>query len=348
MNVNEDDEIIEQPATADETSARHVALRIRRKLPGRRIDKYLQGRFPHLSRAAVQRYIKDGTIKVNGRPTKASYEMCTGDLVEMTIPEPTPLEVIPQEMPIEVVYEDEYIIAVNKRAGVVCHPAHAEQTGTLVNGLVHYAMQKAGTLSHGSAPYRPGVIHRLDKNTTGVMLIAKQDEAHWRLALQFEHRSVQKTYLAVVHGEIPLDGDTIDAPIGVHPVVREKFAVLVLENKINIAKNAVTAYEVAERFKGYTLVKLLPKTGRTHQLRVHMSYIGFPIVGDKMYGGRAISEHTIADSGSTTPIFEFQALHAWRLRVKHPISEQYMEFEAPFHDAFKQLMNLLRTHRAIG
>jgi 23S rRNA pseudouridine1911/1915/1917 synthase len=226
---------------------------------------------------------------------------------------------------------------------MICHPARAEQTGTVVNALLYRASQ----LSHGVDPFRPGIVHRLDKNTTGVLLVAKSDEAHWRLALQFERRTVQKTYLAVVAGEMELDGDRINAPIGAHPVVREKFAVMVRENRIDIAKTAVTYYEVAERFRGYTLVRLSPKTGRTHQLRVHMSYIGHPIVGDVMYGGQPVSEYSLTGAGSQEVFLSHQALHAWRIQFRHPITEREMEIEAPFHGPFKQLVHLLRESRGV-
>ena len=158
---------------------------------------------------------------------------------------------------------------------------------------------------------------------------------------------MQKTYLAVVSGELNLDGDTIDAPIGVHPVVRERLAVMIKPNRINIAKNALTRWEVAERFRGYTLVKLMPKTGRTHQLRVHMSHIRHPIVGDLMYGGPALSEHTITGEGSDTPFLSYQALHAWRIEFQHPITEKPLTIEAPFHAKFKKLMHLLRRSRSV-
>ena len=338
MKPDEED-ILERPIPIDEDQAERVRLCIRRKLPGRRLDKYLHGRFPRLSRTTIQRLIKQGAVTVNGAPTKSSYEMNGGDMVELVIPPPEPREVIPQAMPLDVVYEDDYILALNKPAGIICHPAHGNQTDTLVNGLVHYANQ----LSHGEDPFRPGIVHRLDKNTTGIMLVAKTDEAHWRLSLQFERRTTQKTYLAIVHGSPHLDGDTIDAPIGVHPVVREKFAVMVRENKIDLAKNAVTSYEVAERYRGYALVKLMPKTGRTHQLRVHMSYIGHPVAGDTMYGGRVLSEFDILGSGPVEPIFAHQALHAWKIGFRHPILEQTMELEAPFPPAFKRAVNLLRS-----
>jgi 23S rRNA pseudouridine1911/1915/1917 synthase len=337
----DEDELLERPVPIDE-DADHVRLRIRRKLPGRRLDKYLHGRFPQVSRTTIQRLIRQGAITVNDQPTKASYEMCGGDIIDVVIPAPEPIEVVPQDIPIRIIYEDEHIIAINKDAGIICHPARGDQTGTIVNGLAFYANQ----LSHGTDPFRPGIVHRLDKNTTGVMLVAKTDETHWRLALQFERRTIRKTYLAVVEGKLQLDADTIDAPIGVHPVVREKFAVLVEKNKIDIGKDALTNYEVAERFRGYTLVKLMPRTGRTHQLRVHMSYIGHPICGDTMYGGRPVSEFAVRGEGSKDTFLRHQALHAWKISFRHPITEKIMEIEAPFHSAFKDLVTMLREHRA--
>ncbi len=344
------EDILERPIPIDDDQAERVRVLIRRKLPGRRLDKYLHGRFPRLSRTAIQRLIKQGAVTVNGAATKASYEMSGGDVVELVIPPPEPREVVPEEMPLDIVYEDEHLLALNKQAGIICHPARGDQTGTLANGLVFYANQ----LSHGEDPFRPGIVHRLDKNTTGIMLVAKTDETHWRLSLQFERRTIQKTYLAIVHGNPQLDGDTIDAPIGVHPVVREKFAVMIRENKIDVARAAVTYYEVAERYRGpalsprqraegYSLVKLFPKTGRTHQLRVHMSHIGHPIVGDTMYGGRVISEFDLTGTGSVEPIFAHQALHAWKIQFRHPILEKRMELEAPFPAPFKKAINLLRS-----
>ncbi|MFQ5805952.1 MAG: RluA family pseudouridine synthase [Phycisphaerae bacterium] len=341
--MNHDDEILDRPIPIDDTTAKRVRLRIRRKLPGRRLDKYLHGRFPRLSRTAIQRLIRQGAVTINGGPTKPSYEICGGDVIDLIIPDPEPPEVIPEDIPLDILYEDDHIIAINKDAGIICHPAHPEQTGTVVNALAFYASQ----LSHGADPFRPGIIHRLDRNTTGVMLVAKADEAHWRLALQFERRTVGKTYLAVVAGEMNLDGDTIDAPIGAHPVVREKFSVMIGENRVDIAKKAVTYYEVAERFRGFTLVKLWPKTGRTHQLRVHMSFIGHPIVGDSMYGGPPVSERGITGEGSDAVLLPHQALHAWRIAFRHPITDQPMEVEAPFRPKFKKLMQLLRRARSV-
>jgi 23S rRNA pseudouridine1911/1915/1917 synthase len=341
--VSEEDEILDRPVPIDEESVERVRLRIRRRLPGRRLDKYLHGRYPHLSRTTIQRLIKQGAITVNGQSTKPSYEMLGGDMIDLTLPQPEPIEIVAQDIPIDVLYEDESLIAINKQEGVICHPARAEQSGTLVNGLAFYAAQ----LSHGEDPFRPGIVHRLDKNTTGVLLVAKTDEAHWRLSLQFERRTIRKVYLAVVEGAPSLDADTIDAPIGVHPVVREKFAVMIRENKIDVGREAVTHYEVAERFRGYALVKLFPKTGRTHQLRVHMSHLGHPIVGDTLYGGKPVSELALSGAGDAEPILRHQALHAWKISFRHPIRERIMEIEAPFHERFRRLMRLLRERRAL-
>jgi len=336
----EDEDILERPIPIDEDEAERVRLHIRRKLPGRRLDKYLHARFPRLSRTTIQRLIRQGAVTVNGQPTKPSYEMSGGDVIELVIPPPEPREVIPEDIPLDIVYEDDDLLALNKPAGIICHPARGDQTGTLANALVFYANR----LSHGEDPFRPGIVHRLDKNTTGIMLVAKSDEAHWRLSLQFERRTVQKTYLAIVHGNPQLDNDVIDAPIGVHPVVREKFAVFLRENKIDTTKNAVTAYSVAERYGDYALVQLYPKTGRTHQLRVHMSHIGHPIVGDTMYGGRIISEFDLTGDpqAPVEPLFVHQALHAWKIKFRHPIRETPMELEAPLPTQFRKVVALLR------
>ena len=342
MPDREEEDILERPIPLDEATAEHVRIRIRRRLPGRRLDKYLHGRFPHLSRTALQRLINQGAVTVNGRPTKSSYEMMGGDVVDLLLPPPEPREIVPEDIPLDVLFEDEHLIAINKQVGIICHPARGDQTGTIANALAFHC---ANRLSHGDDPFRPGIVHRLDKNTTGIMVCAKQDEAHWRMSLQFERRTVRKTYMAVVEGSPHLDSDLIDAPIGVHPVVREKFAVMVKENKIDIGKEAQTVYQVMERYEGYTLVKLMPRTGRTHQLRVHMSYLGHPICGDTMYGGRPVSEAAVAGAGSREPFLAPQALHAWKLEFKHPITGVEMALEAPFRDGFRTLVQLLRRHR---
>jgi 23S rRNA pseudouridine1911/1915/1917 synthase len=204
----------------------------------------------------------------------------------------------------------------------------------------------AESLSHGDDPFRPGIMHRLDKNTTGVMLIAKTDEAHWRVSLQFERRTVRKEYFAICEGEFRLDGDIINQPLAPHPETTQRM-ILPSANPPRQAmfKEAVTEYRVHKRYRAFTTVELYPKTGRTHQLRVHMSSIGHPIVGDRLYGGRPVSERDLAGEGSTEPIIEHQALHARRLRIVHPIHEKPLELEAPLPPNMARIVELLDAHR---
>ncbi len=324
---------------------RRVTLRIRRKLPGRRLDKYLHARFPRISRTLLQKLIKQGDVTVNGKPTKPSYEPDGGDRIAVVIPPPEPYDLVPEPMPLDIVYEDDYLLAVNKPKGIIVHPAHSTQTGTLANGLAHYAR----SLSHGDDPFRPGIVHRLDKNTTGVMLVAKTDETHWRLSLQFERRLVRKTYLGVVEGSPQLDADVIDAPLIAHPTMQDRFIVAITRPEVihRISKHAVTEYEIVERFRGYALAHLHPRTGRTHQLRVHMSYVGHPMAGDTFYGGHHVSELSITGQGSDVPITSQQALHAFRIRFTHPILEREMQIEAPPPPELHRLIQLLRQYRSL-
>lgn len=337
-----DDEpyILSQPVQFDEAEAEEVTLHIRRRLPGRRLDKYLHGRFPRLSRTLIQRLIKQGIITVNGHPTKASYEPDAGDVVLMTIPPPEPTEIAGEDIPLDVIYEDDHLLAINKQAGIICHPARPSQGGTIANAVVHHA----GKVSHGEDPFRPGIIHRLDKNTTGVMLIAKCDEAHWRIARQFENRTVEKTYLGVVHGKVQLDQDVINAPLAAHPTIKDRYMVPGMRRVPMVTKEAITHYQVLERFRGFTLMQLRPKTGRTHQLRVHTSYIGHPMMGDVIYGGRQVSEYDLSGQGDTAPLIDHQSLHAWRIRFVHPMTERTMEIEAPVSGRILNVVDLLRRY----
>jgi 23S rRNA pseudouridine1911/1915/1917 synthase len=295
-----------------------------------------------MGRTLIQRLIKQGDITVNSKPTKSSYEPDADDVIDVVIPPIEPWDVIPEEIPLNILFEDDYLLVLNKQAGIICHPAHSAQTGTLANGLAHYAE----SLSRGDDPFRPGIVHRLDKNTTGVMVVAKTDEAHWRISMQFEKRTVRKTYLGIVEGEPELDEDVIDKPLAAHPSIKDRYMVPGLRHRPELQKQAVTRYRVAERFRGFALVELSPKTGRTHQLRVHMSYIGHPMLGDVQYGGHPFSEHDLTGSGSTEPLIPHQSLHALRLRFMHPISEQPVEFEAPLPDNILRVLELLRRHRS--
>ena len=316
--------------------------RIRKRLAGRRLDKYLHGRYPRISRTVLQRHIREGMVTVNGLPTKASYEPAAGDIVQIILPPPPPREVVPEDIPLDIIYEDEWLLAINKSAGIVCHPAYAAQTHTIANALAFHAR----TLSHGDDPFRPGIMHRLDKNTTGVMLVAKCDEAHWRVALQFERRTVRKEYFALCEGRIALDADIINKPLAPHPETTQR---MILPGasppRQAMFKEAITQYRVNTRYRGYTAVDLFPKTGRTHQLRVHMSSLGHPIVGDKLYGGRPVSEMDLAGSGSTEPLIEHQALHAKRMRLMHPILEKPLELQAPLPPRIERILELLEEHR---
>ena len=326
----------------DDRSERH-RHHVRKRVTGRRLDKYLRQLHPRESRTAIQRYIKQGLVTVNGLPTKASYEPAPGDVVDVVLPPPPPTHLVPEDLPLDIIHEDQWLLVVNKQAGIVCHPAHGNQTGTIANAAAFHADQ----LSHGDDPFRPGIVHRLDKNTTGVLLIAKSDEAHWRISRQFERRTIRKEYFAVCEGSVKRDGDIINKSLAPHPETTQRM-VLPTANPPRQAmfKEAITEYRVEQRFRGFTAVRLFPKTGRTHQLRVHMASIGHPLVGDGMYGGHAVSEADIAGQGDTQPLFEFQALHAHRLHLVHPILETPLTLEAPYPDRIERLMFLLREHRS--
>jgi 23S rRNA pseudouridine1911/1915/1917 synthase len=330
----------QRPLPDEESETEKYRWRLSKTLT-RRLDQYLVDRVGYLSRAHVQRLIKEGLVKVNGKVAKASYHPCEGDEVEMFAPPPPVSELVPEPIPLDIVYEDEHFLALNKQKDLIVHPARGQWTGTLVNGLVHYGQK----WSKAGGEWRPGILHRLDRNTTGIMLVAKSDEAHWRLARQFENRTIQKTYMAVIHGEPPLLGDVIDMPIGKDRYVREKQAV---RKESNGGKPAVTLYEVKEKLlfpltagrsqgqaaQKYTLVRLSPRTGRTHQLRVHMAAIGCPIVGDTTYGGQ------VFEAGEFR--FERQALHAYEIAFVHPGTLKTMTLTAPLPADITELLARMR------
>ena len=344
---SDDDATIQRTDSPDDPRPR-LRLVIHSRLPGRRLDKYLHGRFRKLSRTTLQRMIKRGDILANGRPTKNSYEVENGDVIDLTMPVPEPYDVTPENIPLDIVYEDDFVLAVNKRVGMIVHPASRTQHGTIANGLAYYCTSLAKT----DDPFRPGIVHRLDKNTSGILIVAKTDEAHWRLAMQFEQRTVQKMYLAVVHGNPEFDEDVIDVPIGQHPTVHDRYIATGFAERLGgkfqkkLSKEAVTRYRVAERFSGYSLIELYPKTGRTHQLRIHMSHVRHPIVGDPFYGGRHVSMRQVTGrpEDPEEPRFTRQMLHAWRLTVTHPIHQQPLVLEAPLAADMVELLELLRTY----
>jgi 23S rRNA pseudouridine1911/1915/1917 synthase len=334
-----DDADIEVLPTDDdeETEGEHLRFRVGTNLKFRRLDKYLCGRFSHFSRSRLQKLIKEQGVNVNGHPAKPSHKLNPRDEIDLILPPRELRELVPEDIPLDVLYEDDDIIVINKQANLIVHPARGYKSGTLVNGLVYHA----GTLSTVNAEYRPGIVHRLDKNTTGVIIVAKTDHAHWKISRQFADRTTKKTYLAIVHGVPELTADCINLPMGVHPYQREKCAVRA------DGKEAITFYEVLEAFRGFALVRLSPKTGRTHQLRVHMAHLRHPIVGDDMYGGKIVYDWQIEDRPAdiAEPIIDRPALHAWRLEVSHPSTKQPMTFEAPLPPDMKTFLEKLRKFR---
>jgi 23S rRNA pseudouridine1911/1915/1917 synthase len=328
-----------QPPVESFKVGQRLTLHVGVSITERRIDKYLHGRFRHLSRRFLQEAIKTGAIKVNDQPVKCSFKLSHGDVIDMVMPEPPSRDIEPEEIPLDVLYEDDDLIIINKSADIIVHPARGNTHGTLVNALAHYSDR----LSSGIGEFRPGIVHRLDRDTTGVMVVTKHDQAQWKVARQFELRQVQKSYLAIVHGTPELRADRINAPLGIHPKIREKYAV-----RPEIGKEAITFYEVVEAFRGFSLLKLKPRTGRTHQIRVHLSHLGHPIVADDMYGGKLVYPWQLADAepAAENPVISRCALHAWTIEFRHPTTEQIVTFEAPLPDDMQHLLDMLRRYRA--
>ena len=315
-----------------------LILQVGSSIKERRLDKYLRGRFNDYSRVMIQQIIKAGAVTVNGQVAKPSFKLSPADTIEMTLPELPSKEIIPEDIPLNIIYEDDDIIMLNKQHDILVHPARGNTHGTLVNALTFYSDE----LSGGLGEFRPGIVHRLDKNTTGVMVVTKNDPAMWKIAKQFENRRTKKTYLAIVHGTPELAADRINAPLGIHPRIREKQAI-----RPEVGKEAITFYKVLEEFRGFSLLKLTPKTGRTHQIRVHLTHIKHPIVADDMYGGKLIYPWQLADNDRAVqqPVIGRVALHASILEFKHPISDEMVKFEAPLPEDMQNLLDMLRKYR---
>ncbi|MGG0718901.1 RluA family pseudouridine synthase [Robertmurraya massiliosenegalensis] len=288
-----------------------------------RIDKVLSTLNQEWSRTQVQAWIKEGHVLVNGKQIKTNYKSSLHDKIEIMIPDPEELDVIPEEMDLDIYYEDKDVIVVNKPKGMVVHPAPGHLTGTLVNGLMAHCKDLSGI----NGVLRPGIVHRIDKDTSGLLMVAKNDYAHEHLVNQLVEKTVTRKYRAVVHGNIPHDYGTINAPIARDP--KERQSMTVVDN----GKHAVTHFQVLERFNDFTFVECQLETGRTHQIRVHMKYIGYPLAGDPKYGPRKTID------------FGGQALHAGVLGFVHPRSGEYSEFEAPLPQDFVELLDKLRNNR---
>ena len=292
-------------------------------MDGERLDAFLSRSAEGLSRSAAQKLIADGNVRLNGSPARKNDRLRVGDSVELTIPEPREVDIAPKKMPLDIVYEDEDVAVINKPKGLVVHPAAGHQDDTLVNGLL-YAM--GDSLSGINGELRPGIVHRIDKDTSGLLAIAKNDLAHTVLASQLKDHSMARTYEAIVCGSFKEDRGTVDAPIGRHPTDRKKMCVTQRNSK-----NAVTHWEVVERFRGYTHIRCRLETGRTHQIRVHMAYIGHPILGDTVYG------HKQPELGQDS-----QCLHAGALCFRHPRDGRPVMVFAPLPDYFQSVLEKLR------
>ncbi len=330
---------IEQAQDSPECEVRRYEFEIAGRNEGGRLDAYLAARFPDYSRTFIQQLIKEGAITVNDRPVKPSYTPSRGDRVLALVPVHKHEEVLPQDIPLDIIHEDRWLVAVNKPPNLVVHPSKGHQTGTLVNALVHHFNR----LSEASGELRPGIVHRLDRDTSGVILIVKDAGIHQQIARQFQERTTVKEYISVCEGRPDLDGDLIDAPIGKHPNRREG---MMIEG--NRAKTARTIYEVVERAGRFSIVRCFPKSGRTHQIRVHLRHTGHPIVADRLYGHRSALYLSDLTGGQHAPderpLIERQALHARRLTIYHPGVEKQVTFEAPIPQDMQRLIEALRGH----
>lgn len=291
---------------------------------GERIDRFLSGDLEGLSRSYIQKLLKEGGITVNGKAVKSNYKLNAGDVILVQIPDPEPMDILPEDIPLDILYEDEDILVVNKPKGMVVHPSPGHYSHTLVNAVLFHC---GGRLSGINGVLRPGIVHRIDMDTTGSLLICKNDRAHQILADDLKEHNITRRYHAVVHGNLKEDTGTVNAPIGRHPVDRKK-----MSTKAPNGRHAVTHYRVLERFGNYTYIECELETGRTHQIRVHMASIGHPILGDAVYGP------------AKCPFkLEGQTLHAKILGIKHPSTGQYIEFDASLPEYFETLLNRLRS-----
>ena len=292
-------------------------------IAGERLDAFLARCVPELTRSAAQKLLEEGCVQRNGRPGKKNDKLNIGDTIDVTVPEPKEVDIVAKDIPLDIVYEDEDVVVINKPKGLVVHPAAGHQDDTLVNGLLH-AMQ--GQLSGINGELRPGIVHRIDKDTSGLLAVAKNDYAHVMLASQLKDHTMARTYEAIVCGSFREDSGTVDAPIGRHPTDRKKMCVTQRNSK-----NAVTHWEVVARYRGYTHIRCKLETGRTHQIRVHMAHIGHPILGDTVYG------HKKPELGQDS-----QCLHAGQLCFRHPRDGRPVLVFAPLPQYFEAVLEKLK------
>lgn len=314
------------------------------KVEGARLDQFLAAQFPDFSRSLIRKAIDAGSVMVNGRVAKASYKVRNNDQILLQLPESTHDAPVAEDIPLHILYEDEHLAIVNKPYDMVVHPARGHWSGTLVNALRHHF----GELSGLNGDYRAGIVHRLDRDTSGVILIAKDEITHKDLSLLFENRKVFKEYVAITAGVLDRDSDYIERRIGHHPKDRVK---MVVTDEEDDGKEATSFYEVIERFRGYTFCRIHPRTGRTHQIRVHLASIGCPVLADKLYSGRDQLLLSDLKPGLDPALDEVlmprQALHARRIRLYHPRLRRTLEAEAPLPPEFEKTLAALRQFRAM-
>ena len=299
-----------------------IRLRASEESKNQRLDAFLASSLDGLTRSQATRLIESGEVAVNGRAVGKSYKLAGGEDIAVTLPEPEPVEAVPQDIPLDVVYEDADVIVVNKPSGMVVHPAPGHPDGTLVNALLYHC---AGTLSGIGGALRPGIVHRIDRDTSGLIIAAKNDAAHQYLSAQLADHTLARTYECIVVGALREDRGTVDAPIARHPTGRKRMAV------VAGGREAVTHWEVIARYPGYTHVRCRLETGRTHQIRVHMAYIGHPILGDTVYGAK-----------KEVPGLTGQCLHAVGLRFLHPRTHEVVELSCPLPEEFTRMLQKIR------
>ena len=299
-----------------------ILLRASEESKNQRLDAFLASSLDGLTRSQATRLIESGEVAVNGRAVSKSYKLAGGEGIAVTLPEPEPVEAVPQDIPLDVVYEDADVIVVNKPSGMVVHPAPGHPDGTLVNALLYHC---AGTLSGIGGALRPGIVHRIDRDTSGLIIAAKNDAAHQYLSAQLADHTLARTYECIVVGALREDRGTVNAPIARHPTDRKRMAV------VADGREAVTHWEVIARYPGYTHVRCRLETGRTHQIRVHMAYIGHPILGDTVYGAK-----------KEVPGLTGQCLHAVGLRFLHPRTHEVVELSCPLPDEFTRMLQKIR------
>lgn len=301
-----------------------INFRVDQEEQGIRIDKYLASRLPDYSRSFLQKLVGEGQVLAEGKPVKSNYKISAGEQISLSVPDAVEPEIVPEPIPLDILYEDASLLVINKPKGMVVHPCPGHYSGTLVNALMYHCKDQ---LSGINGVMRPGIVHRIDQNTTGSLVVCKTDAAHRFLAQQLKDHSITRKYRAIVHGNLKEEGGTVNAPIGRHPVDRKKMAV-----NERCGRNAVTHYRVLERFGSFTYLECRLETGRTHQIRVHMASIGHPLLGDDVYG----------PSRCPIPGLTGQTLHAMTLGFIHPETGTYMEFEAPLPEYFENLLEKLR------